>query len=82
MICTAPCIMFSMRAYQLRGQVGGGWALEFENFLGPFEMALSRYASAISGLKNSRFPGPNLLPLAQVMDMHRSKTFCTGLYKS
>jgi hypothetical protein len=35
MIYTAPCLMFSMRAYPLRGQVGGGWALEFESFLGP-----------------------------------------------
>ncbi len=24
-----------MRAYPLLGQVGGGWALEFESFLGP-----------------------------------------------
>jgi hypothetical protein len=35
MIYTAPYIMFWMRAYPLRGQVGGGWALEFESFLGP-----------------------------------------------
>ena len=35
MIYTAPCIMFWMRAYQLRGKVGGGWALEFLSFLGP-----------------------------------------------
>jgi hypothetical protein len=35
MIHTAQCIMFWMRAYPLRGQVGGGWALEFESFLGP-----------------------------------------------
>ncbi len=34
-IYTAPCIMFWMRAYPLRGQVGGGWALEIESFLGP-----------------------------------------------
>jgi hypothetical protein len=32
---TAPCIMFWMRVYPLRGQVGGGWALEFESFLSP-----------------------------------------------
>ena len=32
MIYTAPCIMFWMRAYPLLGQVGGGWALEFETF--------------------------------------------------
>jgi hypothetical protein len=35
MIYTAPCIIFWMRAYPLRGEVGGGWALEFESFLGP-----------------------------------------------
>ncbi len=32
-IYTAPCIMFWMCAYPLRGQVGEGWALEFESFL-------------------------------------------------
>jgi hypothetical protein len=35
MIYTVPCIMIWMRAYPLRGEVGGGWALEFESFLGP-----------------------------------------------
>jgi hypothetical protein len=35
MIYTALCIMFWMRAYPLLGQVGGGWALEFESFWGP-----------------------------------------------
>ncbi len=34
MIYTALCIMFWMHAYPLWGQVGGGWALEFESFLG------------------------------------------------
>jgi hypothetical protein len=27
--------MFLMRAYLLRAEVGGGWALEFQSFLGP-----------------------------------------------
>ncbi len=31
MIYTAPCIMFWMRSYALQGQVGWGWALEFES---------------------------------------------------
>jgi len=31
-IYTAPCIMFWMRAYPLRGQAGGAWALEIESF--------------------------------------------------
>jgi hypothetical protein len=35
MIYTAPCVMFLMRADTLRGQVGEGWALEMESFLGP-----------------------------------------------
>jgi hypothetical protein len=35
MIYTAPCIMFWMHAYPLLGQVGGGWALDIESFLGP-----------------------------------------------
>jgi hypothetical protein len=46
-------------------------------------MALAYRRDAISqGPKNSTFPGPNPLPHALVMDMHSSKTLCTGLYKS
>ncbi len=29
--------MFWRRGYTLRGEVGGGWALEFRSFLGPVE---------------------------------------------
>jgi hypothetical protein len=32
---TAPYVMCLMREDPLRGQVGGGWALEIETFLGP-----------------------------------------------
>ncbi len=32
LIYTAPYGMFLMRADLLRGQVGGGWALEIETF--------------------------------------------------
>ncbi len=53
MIYTAPYLMFLMRADTLRGQVGGGWALEMESFFGPCEMASSRWASAIWGPKKS-----------------------------
>jgi hypothetical protein len=35
MIYKAQCVMFLMRADKLRGQVGVGWALEIESFLGP-----------------------------------------------
>ncbi len=57
--------------------------LQFEfEFFGP-QMALAYQLDAISqGPKNSRIPGPNPLPLALVIDMHASKTLCTGLYKS
>jgi hypothetical protein len=33
MIYTAPYVMLLMWANPLRGQVGGGWALEIETFL-------------------------------------------------
>ncbi len=35
MIYTAPYVILLMRANLLQGQVGGGWALEMESFLGP-----------------------------------------------
>ncbi len=35
MIYTAPCIMFWMRAYPLRGPVGGGWAMDVDLDLYP-----------------------------------------------
>jgi hypothetical protein len=65
MIFAAPSVryvMFLMRAdpLRLRGQVGGGWALEIETFLGP-EMATSK-ASAILAQKSRsarcHFKGP------------------------
>jgi hypothetical protein len=42
MIYTALCIKFWTRAYPLRGEVGGDWALEIEGFFGSSEMASSR----------------------------------------
>jgi hypothetical protein len=44
MIYTVPCIMFLMRAYPLGGEVGEGWALEFERFFGPKKL-LGMYKS-------------------------------------
>jgi hypothetical protein len=38
MIYMAPYVMFLMRAGPLRGQVGGGWALKIETFLGPVKL--------------------------------------------
>ncbi len=63
MIYTAPCIMFWMRANPLQGEVGGGWALELPSFLGPVKWHRA----------DRRVPFG-----AQVMDMHASKTLCTG----
>jgi hypothetical protein len=51
-------------------------------FFGP-QMALAYRIVAISqGPKNSRFPGPNPLPHALVMDLHVSKTLNKGPCKS
>ncbi len=71
--------MFWMHAYPLLGQVGGVGPWKISIF-GP-QMALAYGLDAIfsQGPKISRIPGPNPLPLALAMDMHASKTLCTGL---
>ncbi len=70
--------MFWMGAYTLRGEVGGGWKWKKK-----WKMELAyRLVPILQGPKNSGIPGPNPLPLPQVMYMHPSKTLCTGLYKS
>ncbi len=74
--------MFWMRAYKLHGEVGVGWALEFLNFLDPVKWEPADRRVPFGAQKNSGIPGSNPLPLPQVMDMHTSKTLCTGLYKS
>ncbi len=56
-----------------------GLGMEIESFLGPVKCALSQQVSAICGPKNSRFPGPDPLPLAQCM---HQKSLCPGSYKS
>ncbi len=63
MIYTTPCIMLWMRAYLLRGEVGGGWALEFSSFLGPVKWHLADRQVPFGAQK---IPGPNPLPLPQV----------------
>ncbi len=72
--------MFLMRAYPLLGEVRGGWALEFSSFWAPNGTRLLARCH-FTGPKKSRIPGPNLLPLPLLMDMHASKTLSTGLYK-
>jgi hypothetical protein len=63
-----------MRAYPFRRQVGGGWALKIESFLGPVKWHRAD--------RRVPFGSRKTLPVAQVMDMHASKTLCTELYKS
>jgi hypothetical protein len=76
MIYTAVCIMFSMRAYPLLGQVGGDWALEISSILGP------KWHSPIGSmpfhraqkLSNSRAQPPPTGP--------RNGYLCTALHAS
>jgi hypothetical protein len=58
-------IILLMQANPLRRQVGGGGSWKSRLFWA-FEMASSPQANAIWGPKQSQFPGPNALPLAQV----------------
>jgi hypothetical protein len=64
MIYTAPCIMFWMRAYTLRGKGGGSWALEFPSFLGPvkWERADRQVPFGAQKFGNSRDPTPSHFP--------------------
>jgi hypothetical protein len=62
---TAPCIMFWMRAYPLRGQVGGGWALEIESLLGPVKWHRAD-ARVPFGAQKTRSP-----PLQNLLEMKR-----------
>jgi hypothetical protein len=81
MIYTALCIMFLMPAYPLLRQVGGGWALELSSFLGPkwHSHSVQCHFTEPKKLSNAR---AQPFPTCPVLDMHASKTLCTGLYKS
>ncbi len=57
-IYTAPCIMFWMGAYTLRGEVGGGWALEFPSFLGPVKCERADRRVPFGAQKTREFQGP------------------------
>jgi hypothetical protein len=75
--------MLLMRANPLREQVGGGWGGPGnQDFFGLCEMASNCQESAIWGPKKSRFPGPNPLPLTQVMYLPAAKTLRTGPHQS
>ncbi len=81
MIYTAMCIIFWMCAYPLLGKWEGVGPWNSRVFWAPNGTRLLARCH-FTGPKNSQIPGPNPLPLALVMDMHASKTLCTGLYKS
>jgi hypothetical protein len=57
-IYTAPCIMFWMGAYTLRGEVGGGRALEFLSFLGPVKWERADRRVPFGAHKTWEFQGP------------------------
>ncbi len=66
MIYTAPCIMFWMRAYPLRGEMGGGWALEFSSFLVPVKWVFKTYWGAVKVGPEGHVQGPGaVLPQAR-----------------
>ncbi len=58
MIYTAPCVIFLMRADTFRGQVGGGWALEMESFLGPVKWHRADRLVPLGAKKTREFQGP------------------------
>ncbi len=47
-----------MQAYPLRGDVGGGWALEFENFLGPVKWHWANKKVSFGAQKTREFQDP------------------------
>ena len=57
-IYTALCIMFWMGAYTLRGEVGGGWALEFPSFLGPVKWERADRRVPFGAQKTRELQGP------------------------
>ncbi len=71
--------MFWMRAYPLRGELGGGWALEFESFLGPekWHRADRRVPFGAQKTRGTRLSAQshfNPLPLALLIDAARIKS--------
>ncbi len=55
--------------------------MEFECFLGPVKWHQPDRQVPFGAQKTQEFQA-SPLPLAQVMDVHASKTLCTGLYIS
>ncbi len=67
-----PMRLFLMRADTLRGQVGGGWALEIESFWATWN-GIEPIAECHLGPKKLKISRAQTFPLAQVMDLPVSK---------
>jgi hypothetical protein len=61
--------MFWMRAYPLQGQVGGGWALEFESFLGPVKWHRAVRRVPIGAQKTRILAHCFKLPKCEIFDL-------------
>ncbi len=61
--------MLLMRADPLRGQVGGGWALEIESFLGPLKWYRANRRVTFEAQKTRDFHG-SIPSLLSTMDLH------------
>jgi hypothetical protein len=84
LIDTALYIILLMQANPLLWQLGREWALEILIILGPewhSPNSLMPFHISLSP-KKARFPEPNSLPLALVMDLSASKALRTWLYTS
>jgi hypothetical protein len=69
-IYTALYVMFLVRA--IRGQVGGGWALEIKTFLGPVKWHQAVLWVPFGAQKSQDFQGPTSSHLP-VIDLPASK---------
>jgi hypothetical protein len=84
MIYTAPCTMFWMRAYPLRGEVGGGWALDFPSFLGPVKWERADRRVPFGAQKTWEFQGPlrGEIWYQNVVCPHTKNSFQKNVHKS
>ncbi len=78
MIYTAPCVMLFMWAASFTRVNGRGLSPGNREFLGPVKWHRADRQVPFGAEKNSRFPGPNPLPIAQVMDAARIKSITHG----
>ncbi len=78
MIYTAPWAMLLMWAASIARTIGRGLCPGNRDFLGPVKLHRADRRVTSGGPKRSRFPGPNPLPLALVMDAARIKSITHG----